>query len=149
MSQRVVECKALRKADFELWLAMGRKLWPQERRLRPVFEKIFKSPRERVFICWIGGAAAGFVEVSMRRDYVEGSSASPTGYIEGIFVERRFRRRGVARLLVGAAERWAKGRGAVEVGSDTRLANRRSQRFHRALGFKQVEKNVAFIKKIR
>jgi aminoglycoside 6'-N-acetyltransferase I len=149
MSQRAMKCKPVRRADFELWLAMGRRLWPRAKGLRPVFEKIFMSPRERVFICWIGGAAAGFVEVSMRRDYVEGSTTSPTGYIEGIFVERRFRRRGVARLLVRAAETWAKQRGAIEIGSDTRLANRRSQRFHRALRFKEVEKNVAFIKKIR
>jgi len=128
---------------------MGEKLWPRERSLRKVFQKIFKSPRERVFICWVDGAAAGFVEVSMRRDYVEGSSSSPTGYVEGVFVDRRFRRNGIARLLVRVAERWAKQRGAIEIGSDTRLANRRSQKFHRALGFKEVEKNVAFIKKIR
>jgi aminoglycoside 6'-N-acetyltransferase I len=128
---------------------MGRKLWPRARGLRAVFVKILKSPRERVFICWANGVAAGFVEVSMRRDYVEGSSSSPTGYIEGVFVERRFRRSGVARLLVRTAERWAKRRGAIEIGSDTRLANKRSQKFHRALGFREVEKNVAFIKKIR
>jgi aminoglycoside 6'-N-acetyltransferase I len=144
-----MKCKVIRRADFELWLDMGRRLWPRARGLRAVFVKIFKSPRERVFICWIGGAPAGFVEVSMRRDYVEGSSTSPTGYIEGIFVEQRFRRRGAARLLLRAAEQWVKARGATEIGSDTRLANLRSQKFHRALRFKEVEKNVAFIKKIR
>ena len=144
-----MKCKPVRRADFELWLAMGRRLWPRARGLRAVFVKIFKSSRERVFICRIGGAPAGFVEVSMRRDYIEGSSTSPTGYIEGIFIEQRFRRRGAARLLVRAAEQWVKAPGATEIGSDTRLANRRSQKFHRALRFKQVEKNVAFIKKIR
>jgi aminoglycoside 6'-N-acetyltransferase I len=46
------------------------------------------------------------------------------------------------------AEAWAKKRGASEFGSDTRLANRRSRKFHKALGFSEVEKNVAFIKKL-
>jgi aminoglycoside 6'-N-acetyltransferase I len=127
---------------------MGRKLWPKEQNLRRDFESIAKLPYETVFICWAGKVAAGFVEVSMRRDYVEGSSSSPTGYLEGIFVEKKFRKTGVARLLVCEAEAWAKKRGATEFGSDTRLANRRSQKFHKALGFSEVEKNIAFIKKL-
>ncbi len=103
---------------------------------------------EKVFICWAGKIPAGFVEVSLRRDYVEGANSSPTGYLEGIFVEKRFRKNGVARMLVREAEAWAKSKGATELGSDTRLSNRRSQKFHKALGFIQVEKNVAFIKEL-
>ena len=143
-----MECKPIRKADFEIWLAMGRKLWPGERHLRKDFEKIFHSGNAQVFICWADGVPAGFVEVSLRRDYVEGCNSSPTGYLEGIFIERKFRGLGAARQLVRAAERWSKKRGATEIGSDTRLANKRSQKFHRALGFREVERNVAFIKKI-
>ncbi|HEY1372051.1 MAG TPA: aminoglycoside 6'-N-acetyltransferase [Candidatus Binatia bacterium] len=144
----MLECKPVRKTDFAIWLAMGRKLWPKEQNLRRDFARIAKLPYERVFICWADEAPAGFVEVSMRRDYVEGSSSSPTGYLEGIFVEKKFRKTGVARLLVRMAEAWAKKRGASEFGSDTRLANRRSRKFHKALGFSEVEKNVAFIKKL-
>jgi aminoglycoside 6'-N-acetyltransferase I len=143
-----LECKPIRKADFEIWLRMGRKLWPKQKNLRRDFEWIAKLSYEKVFICWADKVPAGFVEVSMRRDYVEGSNSSPTGYLEGIFVEKKFRNQGVARILVLEAEAWARRKGATEFGSDTRLANRRSQKFHKALGFKEVEKNVAFLKKL-
>ena len=55
-----------------------------------------------------GGAPAGFAQAQLRRDYVEGSSTSPVGYLEGVYVEPDFRRRGFAQALLRACEAWAR-----------------------------------------
>ena len=40
--------------------------------------------------------AVGFAQVQLRRDYVGGNHLSPVGYLEGIYVEETYRRRGIA-----------------------------------------------------
>ncbi len=126
-------------------------MWPQhEKDLKGIFRGIVKSPKQVSFICHSDKRkAVGFANFSIRTDYVEGASSSPVGYLEGIFVQEKFRKKGVARMLLQEGEKWALKKGCVEMGSDTGLSNRRSQKFHKALGFRESAKLVAFIKKIR
>ncbi len=60
------------------------------------------------------GNAAGFVEASVRRDYVNGTQSPPVGFLEGLYVAPASRGRGVARALVQAAESWALGYAETE-----------------------------------
>ena len=90
----------------------------------------------------------GFVEVGTR-DVAEGATSSPVGYVEGLWVERRSRRRGVARRLIGAAADWARSRGLTELGSDTELGNRVSQAAHKRMGFAETERLVTFLLPLR
>lgn len=138
------------RADFNDWLAMGFKLWPYARKndLSKTFTKILKSQRETAFICRANGKSIAFQNTSLRRDYVAGAHSSPVGYLEGIFVEKNYRGRGIARKLVEEAEKWAAGKGCTEIGSDSELKNIGSRKFHKAIGFKEVERIVAYIKKI-
>lgn len=57
----------------------------------------------------------------LRRDYVEGSSTSPTGYLEGIFVLTGYRGRGLAKALLAECEKWSRQKGCREMGSDCAL----------------------------
>ena len=57
---------------------------------------------EAFFIAEADGAPVGFAEVSLRHDYVEGSETNPVGYLEGVFVEEAYRRRGIAFSLLKA-----------------------------------------------
>ncbi|NND07219.1 MAG: GNAT family N-acetyltransferase [Saprospiraceae bacterium] len=90
----------------------------------------------------------GFAMFSIREDYVEGASSSPTGYLEGIYVKPAFRKYGVARTLYEDGEKWVLSHGCIEIGSDTWTWNKGSQKFHVALGFKEEEILVHFIKEI-
>jgi aminoglycoside 6'-N-acetyltransferase I len=93
------------------------------------------------------GVAMGFVEVSTR-DYVEGCSSSPVGYVEGIYVCPEHRGAGVGRELIRVAEAWARERGCIEMGSDTGLDDTRSISFHEALGFRETDRRIVFLKDV-
>ena len=88
----------------------------------------------------------GFIEGSIRTDYVNGTESSPVGFIEGVYVVPARRRKGVARQLYAAIADWAKARGCRELASDALIDNEVSQRAHRSLGFRETERVVYFTK---
>lgn len=90
----------------------------------------------------------GFIEGSIRGDYVNGTETSPVGFVEGVYVIPSMRRQGIARHLFAAIGDWAHARGCRELASDALLENEASQRAHRALGFRETERVVYFTKKL-
>ena len=94
------------------WLAMRRTLWPEmteEENLRETEAMLADDSRFFVRIALDAkDRATGFAEASLRRDYVNGCATSPVVFLEGIYVELRARRRGVARALVDAVEGWGR-----------------------------------------
>src|SRR5688572_32765024 len=90
----------------------------------------------------------GFIEGSIRGDYVNGTETSPVGFVEGVYVAPARRRQGLARQLFAAIGDWARARGCRELASDALLENEASQRAHVALGFKETERVVYFAKKL-
>ncbi|WIY54562.1 GNAT family N-acetyltransferase [Devosia sp. YIM 151766] len=95
------------------------------------------------------GAALGFAEAALRRDYVNGCKTSPVAFLEGIFVKPEARGRGVARALVAAVEGWAREQGCTEFASDARVENADSHAMHHALGFEETQRVVFFRKVLR
>ena len=91
----------------------------------------------------------GFIEGSIRSDYVNGTETSPVGFVEGVYVSPAWRRRGVARRLFDAIGDWARARGCRELASDALLENETSQRAHQALGFRETERVVYFAKPLK
>ena len=57
-----------------------------------------------------------------------------------------FRRRGVGRSLIAAAENWGRARGCIEMASDTWIDHDVSQRAHEAIGFSVVDRCVHYKK---
>lgn len=86
----------------------------------------------------------GLVEARMRLDPVHGAHASPTAYLEGIYVEPGARRQGVARLLLHAVMAWAHEQGCSELASDTGIDNTISRAVHEQLGFAETERVVFY-----
>ena len=91
----------------------------------------------------------GFIEASLRSDYVNGTDSSPVAFIEGIYVVPANRRQGIAAQLVESITEWAMSRGCRELASDVLLENRLSQVVHEALGFRETERVVYFCKALR
>ncbi|MEI2300162.1 aminoglycoside 6'-N-acetyltransferase [Ensifer sp. MJa1] len=134
------------------WVEMRMALWPDTAEAEHRAEIQFclaDSERYASFLCEDeAGVAAGFAEASIRRDYVNGCETSPVAFLEGIYVLPRYRRRGVARALITAVERWATAQGCQELASDTATDNLKSQSLHLTLGFEETERVVYFRKEL-
>jgi aminoglycoside 6'-N-acetyltransferase I len=110
-------------------------------------EKILADREDwAVFVACIDGhGCVGFLEVWLR-EYAEGASSSPVGYLEGWFVEPEFRCKGIGRSLVIAGEEWARLAGCTEMASDSEVDNVGSIRAHQRMGYREVERIVCFLK---
>lgn len=143
----VERCKSL---DQPGWLELRRALWDdasaEEHR---GYMAIALAQPERFLQLMVYDekrTPVGFIEGSIRNDYVNGTESSPVGFVEGVYVIPSMRRKGVARMLFEAIGDWARARGCQELASDALLENEASQRAHRALGFRETERVVYFAK---
>ncbi len=92
--------------------------------------------------------AVGFINTTIRNDYVEGCSSLGVGYIEGIYVAAPYRRNQIAYKLLNEAKNYFKSLGLTEIGSDTEIENEMSQIFHKAIGFKEISTIKHYIMRI-
>jgi aminoglycoside 6'-N-acetyltransferase I len=90
----------------------------------------------------------GFLEVGLRSHADGCSVVRPVGFIEGWYVQKPFRKRGIGKALMRAAEEWARAKGCLEMASDALIENVSSQRVHEAVGFEVVDRCVHFRKQI-
>lgn len=89
----------------------------------------------------------GFACVTVR-NYVNGAKFGPCPHLEGWYVERHMRRRGIGTELIKAVETWCARRGFRELTSDVLLDNRISLRAHAAIGFAPTDRVQYFRKAI-
>ena len=90
----------------------------------------------------------GFLELSLR-SYAEGTGDSPVPYVEGWFVRADARGKGAGKALMEKAMDWSSSRGFAHLASDTDLSNEGSIRAHRAVGFKEVGRQVALLRPLK
>ena len=134
--------------DIARLAEMRRALWPDEdpAELDSEVAGMLRRSDYQVFVAEADGQLVGFAEVGVR-SVAEGCSG-PAAYLEGIWVEGGSRRRGVARALLAAGEQWARARGLTHFGSDVQIDNQASLAWHEAAGFGEVERLVAFARRI-
>lgn len=139
------------EADFDALFRMSQKLWkdlPAEE-LKRLLQQTIAQTKFRVFMARNASMApVGFAIFSLRTDYVEGAVQSPTGYLEGIYVEDEYRRAGIAKTFLVMGEQWCRENGCVQMGSDTWISDQSSRLFHRKVGFREEEEVVHFLKDI-
>jgi aminoglycoside 6'-N-acetyltransferase I len=140
-------------ADVEAWVALRAALWPShsiDEHRADGLALLARGERDAVFVATSGdGAVVGFAEAALRVDHVNGTSTSPVTFLEGVYVVPQWRRRGVARALCDAVERWGLESGCTEFASDALLENEDGIRLHEALGFRETERVVYFLKAIQ
>ena len=132
------------------WLSMRCSLWPETPAAEHLCNMADTLARgHRVLLAQDeAGMAVGFVEASIRNDYVNGTETSPVAFIEGLYVEPAQRRHGVARALIAEIVAWGRTRGCSELASDSPIGNVVAHAFHRALGFAETERVVCFCKSL-
>jgi aminoglycoside 6'-N-acetyltransferase I len=142
--------KAVEK-DLKAVLEMALFLWPDEsaeQQEKPLRE-ILASKKQIILVSLDEkGNYAGFIIVSIRSEYVTGATSYPVGHVEGIYVKKPYRLKGLARKLLEAGEKWAAANGCQQIASDTWLWDTPSQEFHNKVGFMEKERQVLYIKRI-
>lgn len=126
------------------------KLWPEHtvEELEKECMDIIGGGKGAVFLLFLEGQPAGFAQCQLRNDYVEGTGSSPVGYLEGIFIEQDFRRKGHAKELLAVCEDWARKQGCTEFASDCEFGNCDSLAFHLNMGFAEANRVICFTKKL-
>lgn len=138
------------KDDATVIAQLAVKMWDGHSvpELAAEMEQLLTQENAAIFLHMEQDQAVGFAQCQLRRDYVEGTSTSPVGYLEGVFVEEAFQGRGYARQLVTACEEWAKEQGCTEFASDCELSNTASLAFHLHTGFTVANRIICFTKKL-
>ena len=141
----------LRKADRKdenILAELALLLWPNHTilSLKEEIGQILCSQKAAFFVAFAGNEPVGFSQCQLRHDYVEGTSSSPVGYLEGIFVKEEFRKKGIAGNLLSACQNWAKEQGCTEFASDCELQNESSLSFHLHHGFLEANRIICFTK---
>ena len=136
--------------DSPDWEALRRALWPDLSTAGNAREcaAILNDDEYAVFVAESDSSLSGFIEARLR-PYADGCDSSPVGFIEGWYVAPESRGAGIGRLLVNAAEAWARSKGCTEMASDALLENAEGLRAHEHLGYAEVERKVAFRKDLR
>lgn len=146
-----VKIVEVNQENFNEWLDLALKLWSDEsaEEMQRSLTNILCSPREAGFLVKDdNGKAIGFMNLSLRYDYVPGATQSPVAYVEGIYVEDEYRKQGIGTKLIQFAQQWAIERECMELASDALLDNTASYDFHTKVGFQEVERVVTFIKQV-
>jgi aminoglycoside 6'-N-acetyltransferase I len=142
----IVNVRNVRPEDRAEWLRMRKALWddcPDDQQVQEMDEILGSDTEVAFFAERSTGGLCGFLEAALRSK-AHGCDSSPVGYIEGWYVDEDVRRRGVGRMLVDAAEAWARSRGCRQMASDAELWNEVSHQAHGALGYEETARLVLF-----
>jgi aminoglycoside 6'-N-acetyltransferase I len=140
-------------AEASHWLRMRHALWPDgsledhQQDVDRYFAGDRREPAEVLLAILENGNAAGFAELSIR-NIVDSCATDNVGYLEGWYVAPEYRRQGIGRKLIQAAQLWASQQGCTEFGSDAAMDNDVSQLAHLGLGFEETGRVTTFRKTI-
>jgi aminoglycoside 6'-N-acetyltransferase I len=112
------------------------------------YKRILKSDNENCYLIREKKKYFGFIYISIRYENVEGTTTSPVGYIEGIYIKPKFREIGAGKRLVNYGILWAKQKNCTQIASDSELTNQTSIKFHEKVGFTESNRTINFIQNI-
>lgn len=140
MARKLATVRSANRSDAVTLVVLRSRLWPSASEeehasdLESYFNGTAREPQEILVAEKSPGSLIGFCELSIRA-YAESCSTDNVAYLEGWYISPEFRRSGVGRKLIEAAEEWGRSRGCTEFASDADADNEVSIKAHHALGF--------------
>lgn len=137
--------------DINHLVNLARALWLDSSidELSKLFSEVIDCKDRIIYLALEECQITGFAYFSLRRDYVEGTSTSPIGYLEGIYIKPNYRNKGFGKQLIEKGLIWAKLKRCKEFASDCEIDNELSILFHKKIGFREANKIVCFVKDIK
>jgi len=131
--------------DATEWFRLRKLLWDEssdDEHRTEMFDIYEHHETQLVLVAEIdNGKLVGFLEASIR-PFVEDCRSDHVGYLEGWFVEPQYRKMGIGRNLVKAAENWARERDCTEMASDAEVGNDLSLSAHLKFGYEETSRLV-------
>jgi GNAT superfamily N-acetyltransferase len=108
------------------------------KRARELFAAQLRSTMETIFLAELEGQVVGILRCveSMGSPLLDPARYA---YVSSVYVRPEFRRRGVLRALVRAAERWSRDRGLFQMRLHNVAGSEMAERAWAAIGFEVVE----------
>src|SRR5690348_6206545 len=135
----MLSVRKMESADRALWAKMRARLWPEEtaEQHSSAIDTVIAGDDGWGFVAETAAhVPVGFAELAIRK-YANGCESAPVAFLEGIWTDPAFRRRGIGARLIKHIESFLIARGFGEIGSDTPIENKDSQAAHRAWGFSE------------
>jgi len=150
-----VRIRAAERTDCAELARLRAMLWPEAsaeehgRELEPILTGGAAPTPTAIFVAeFEDETLVGFLETGLR-SHADGCDPSrAVGFIEGWYVREGYRRQGIGKSLVTAAEKWARSEGCREMASDTLIENHSAQKAHQALGYAVVDRCVHYRKSL-
>ena len=86
---------------------------------------------------------AGLIELSLR-NIVDGCLTSPVAYLEGLYLKKKYRGKGLGKDAIKIVLNWCRKQGLSELATDTELTNLRAQNLYKTVGFEETDRVVEF-----
>ena len=139
-----------RKEDLKILANLAVLMWDSHSvsELMAEFSEIISNGKSQFFLKYENDIPIGFAQCQLRYDYVEGTTTTPVGYLEGVFIKDGYRNKGYAKELLSECEAWAKENGCKEFASDCEINNIDSFQFHKAMKFTEAYRIICFTKEL-
>jgi GNAT superfamily N-acetyltransferase len=107
-------------------------------------ESLKGSTHRAAYVACHAGGLVGWIDLTA----VNHLTSEPRAEIDGLVVSSNFRRRGIGRLLVARAERWARERGLKMILVRSRDTREAAHRFYLREGFVRTKTSAVFSKNL-
>lgn len=143
--------KQVNQGMVEDWIELSNLLYPYltKEEMRQECLEFLETKQEIGFLYEHEGKYVAFMNVSVRNDYVNGTTTSPVLYIEAIYVKEPYRRQGIGKALITFAEQYAHELGITQIASDCLIDNQASEAFHKSCQFEEKERVICFVKDVK
>jgi aminoglycoside 6'-N-acetyltransferase I len=117
--------------------------------LLDVYREVLIKDNEDGYLYEKDSRFIGYMHLSVRSDYVNGTDTSPVAFVEAIYVLPEYRKHGIGREFIKFAEAYARERGITQLASDCFIDNTMSEQFHKSCGFEEKERVICFVKDVK
>lgn len=112
--------------------------------MEPRLRSVMKDAEQKIFVAVHASSLVGWIHVRRRTVLLD----DPCVDVGGLIVDREYRGQGIGRLLLEAAEGWARSRGNNQIFIRSNIIREDSHAIYKSLGFECIKTSKVFVKEL-